>query len=290
MAKRVGNTKRARNWFFTLNNYTSKHLVDLPRQFERSNAKFLFQEECGASGTPHLQGVVTFPSSSRLKTVKSYAPTAHWEICRSKRHATIYCMKAHTRIGEIYSNITDLPTPDPIILDPLDGLDWYSWQLKLKSLLEGSPPSRSVYWIYETVGCTGKTSFAYSMCLNNRTEVLYVTGKAADVKYALASSKTKTWRVILWDLTRSQENRVSWEGIESVKNGIFFNGKYESGMFMMNPPWVVIFANFRPQEDKLSQDRWRIHEIIDFDLPNIVWEEEKPVDSFSGQDMKFLGF
>ncbi len=274
MAKRVGNTKRARNWFFTLNNYTTEHLTQLPKEFERCGAKFLFQEECGDSGTIHLQGVVSFTQSCRLQTVKKYAPTAHWEICRSKKHAMLYCMKAHTKIGEIRTNITDLPTPDPVIRDPLSGLTLHSWQLKLKSLLEGSPPSRSVYWIWESAGNTGKTSFAFSQCLNFPTEVLYVTGKAADVRYALASSKIKTWRVILWDLTRSQENRVSWEGIESLKNGIFFNGKYESGMFMMNPPWVVCFANFPPDMSKLSQDRWRIHEITNLDLPMIMWDDE----------------
>lgn len=57
------------------------------------------------------------------------------------------------------------------------------------------------------------------------------------------------------------ENYVSYEAIESVKDGIFFSGKYESGMTIFNQPHIICFANFAPDIGKMSSDRWKIFEL-----------------------------
>lgn len=286
MAQRVGNTnRRARNWFFTLNNYTAERPAQLARQFELANIQFLFQEEQGESGTPHLQGVACFQSGCRFSTVKNLLPRAHWEVCRSKTHALAYCMKAKTRVGEIYTNITNLPEPEVPIRDPLAGKDLYLWQQKLATLLCQSPPDRLVYWIWDERGNTGKTSFAFSMCLNHRKTAIYVSGKAVDAKYAVVNCKTKPIH-IFYGIQRSQEGYVSYSAIEQLKDGFFFSGKYEAGMYLSNPPWVVIFANFAPNLAKLSSDRWRVYMIDNlYDLPELdieIDEDFRPCSSSSG--------
>ena len=42
----------------------------------------------------------------------------------------------------------------------------------------------------------------------------------------------------------------------------FFSGKYESGMVRYNKPHVIIFANCRPDIEKLSKDRWKVKCLI----------------------------
>nr|KAG5709282.1 hypothetical protein BaRGS_018034 [Batillaria attramentaria] len=81
----------------------------------------------------------------------------------------------------------------------------------------------------------------------------YENGKSTDTKHAYSGE-----RIVIFNLTRSQEDHINYEIIESIKNVIIFSPKYESGMKIFEPPHVVVFANFSPNLSKLSQDRWDI--------------------------------
>jgi len=93
---------RSRNWCFTLNNYTSDD-IDTVTQVE--NAKYIFQEETGENGTPHLQGLLCFENAHTLASVKKILPRAHFEVCKNKHASINYCKKGETRTGEVYSNM-----------------------------------------------------------------------------------------------------------------------------------------------------------------------------------------
>lgn len=67
--------------------------------------------------------------------------------------------------------------------------------------------------------------------------------------------------ICIMDFPRTVEGYVSYSAIEEIKNGMFFNGKFESSMVMFNTPHIVIFANFLPDTSKLSKDRWVIENI-----------------------------
>lgn len=99
----LGNTKesRSRNWAFTLNNYTELE-IDAITRF--SKCKYLFQEETGESGTPHLQGTLQFKDAKTLSKLKKLLPRAHLEICQDLKASLRYCCKEDSRTGEIYSN------------------------------------------------------------------------------------------------------------------------------------------------------------------------------------------
>lgn len=64
------------------------------------------------------------------------------------------------------------------------------------------------------------------------------------------------------DIPRSVDiDFLSYTGIEEIKNGCFFCGKYESDMVIMPIPHIIIFSNEEPNVDKLSADRWDIKNI-----------------------------
>ncbi len=66
-------------------------------------------------------------------------------------------------------------------------------------------------------------------------------------------------RGIIWDIPRSSKGNVSYATLEAVKNGLICNTKYETGVKVFNPPHVIVFANFPPDdESQLSADRWHI--------------------------------
>lgn len=106
---------------------------------------------------------------------------------------------------------------------------------------------------------------------------IMISGKGADIKYGITKHlEEKPLDVALFHYVRSQEIFISYEAIESVKDGIFFSAKYESGMCLFNSPHVLVFANFMPDITKLSKDRWQVFEIVDntLKLRDLVQEAE----------------
>lgn len=93
------NRIRVRNWCFTLNNYTPEEVKSLAQQ-----ESYLFQEETGENGTPHLQGLLSFKNPMSLSSLKRINGRAHWEPCRNKIASIQYCCKESTRTGKIYCN------------------------------------------------------------------------------------------------------------------------------------------------------------------------------------------
>ena len=102
---------KSRNWCFTWNNFSEEAHSRL------RNMKFtymVYQEESGASGTPHLQGYVEFSSPVRLGTLKSLSNNVHWEARRGNREQAVeYCSKVDSRIGvhlEMFQDIKSART------------------------------------------------------------------------------------------------------------------------------------------------------------------------------------
>jgi len=87
---------------------------------------------------------------------------------------------------------------------------------------------------------------------------ILVGGTASNVKCAIAQMKAKP-RVVVWNIPRTAQPYISYRGMEEVKDGCFFSGKYKSGMVDMSPPHVICFANFAPEEQTMSNDRWKIN-------------------------------
>lgn len=99
-----------------------------------------------------------------------------------------------------------------------------------------------------------------------RHDAIIVSGKSADIKYQIKQYVDK-WdtgpEIIIYDIPRTAENYVNYGALEEVKNGLFASNKYESDMIIINPPHFLCFANFEPSYDKVSLDRWKIHNLGD---------------------------
>lgn len=92
---------KSRGYTFTLNNYTE----DDVKSIKLFPCEYLFQEETGASGTRHLQGMLYFRNAVTFNSVKGRMPTAHIEKMKSKIASIKYCSKEDTRTGRMYTNI-----------------------------------------------------------------------------------------------------------------------------------------------------------------------------------------
>lgn len=90
--------RQAKHWCFTLNNYTDEDVQRLRELWDEdgSNCCYLvFGRETGESGTPHLQGFVTFAARKTLNSAKTLiSQRAHLEPAKgTPKQAATYCKK-----------------------------------------------------------------------------------------------------------------------------------------------------------------------------------------------------
>lgn len=88
---------RARFWFFTINNFDSE---DLEKLYSENFRGLVFQDEVGASGTPHLQGTIAYKNQRTGRSMKKKWPRANFGICRNIRACRKYCNKDDTWGGQ----------------------------------------------------------------------------------------------------------------------------------------------------------------------------------------------
>ncbi len=260
LSTEASNTIKAsahRSWCFTLNNYTEEEANKLDKKISTQSTliRGCCQEEVGDEKTPHLQGVITFNRGQTLTFMKKINERAHWEPTRNLKASLIYCSRPDKRSGRIWCWNYYVKEP---IEDPMKGLEFKQWQLDILKLIETKPNRRDVHWYYEFVGNTGKSVF--TTYLVDKHEAFAPGGSSKDILYGFAAlNKKKDVKIVVIDIPREVEIGVSYDAIEKLKNGLFYQTKYECEMVRFNPPHVIVFSNFPPREGSLSEDRIQLH-------------------------------
>lgn len=280
-----GNTNlsaRKRYWFYTWNFKENPEECEIAMNYlktwgNKNCTHFVFQPEIGEDGgNLHIQGYMAFKNARQFSSLQKEFPGMHLLPCRNVEACIAYCQKEETRAGDTQIG------GSLVVRDPLQGVELYPWQTCLVEIIDNLPDDRSIYWIYDQEGNCGKTTFAKHLCIKYPNEVIYLNGGPSNCKFGVMSflydkkkgkleRNEKHLRVAIFDLCRTQDDRVSYQALEEIKNGIFFNTKYESMQVVYNCPHVIVFANFLPDESKLSSDRWKIINLGDgiLDFANI---------------------
>lgn len=265
MAHSAGNTKKAsrtrsRAWFFTWNNPPEDYKAQLFDYFSENKLEYVFQLE--ETSVIHAQGVCRY-KNPRDKW-PDIDPTIHWERCRSwPKSIKVYCIKRDTRIDGPWTNIKGIAWRKTLI-DPLRGKELYPFQKEILEICKTDPDFRKINWYWESNGCAGKTSLARHLMIKYGKEAIYLNGTNKDCMCLLFKRFEDNIDVkyVFFNLSRQDQNACSYKTLEILKDGVGFSGKYESSCDVWNPPHVFVFANFKPDLDKLSNDRWIIHKII----------------------------
>lgn len=257
----AGNTKqplrvRARRWCFTWHIEPEDVSNRFLRFLETACVRAVYgHEKCPTTQRSHLQGYLECKNQVELNTLKELDSKIHWEKAMGSPEQNLaYC----TKDGD-FRKFGHWPTQ---VRDPLEGKELRDWQVELEEFLSAEPDPRKIRWYCDPVGNAGKSSWSKHWVLKHADSIV-VDGAADNIKCALALLKKENKpmpRTIIWDIPRSQEH-VSYTAMEKIKDGLFFSGKYESGMVIMETPHVVCFANRLPDHSKLSGDRWDIREL-----------------------------
>lgn len=171
----------------------------------------------------------------------------HFEACAGNEEQNEkYCSKD--------GDVTRYGYPNPINL--ISALR--PFQAEIEQLYLTEPDDRKIYWFWETTGNIGKSAFVKYMVV--RHGCLFCDGgRKTDLVNLVFNADMDSVKCIIWDLPRCSKGNISYSTLESIKNGLICNTKYETGVKVFNSPHVFVFANYPPEdEDKLSQDRWVI--------------------------------
>lgn len=128
---------------------------------------------------------------------------------------------------------------------------WKPWQFRLIQEVQRKPDDRKIIWYYDDEGNKGKT-FLCEYLRSKGAKVL-MNGKTADIAYIYNGEK-----IVLFDYTRSMETYVNYGLLEGIKNGYLVSTKYMGCTKSFEKPHVIVMANFRPDYNKLSLDRWDV--------------------------------
>lgn len=255
-AKPAGNTKTAGNmnqmyrWFFTIP-YEAISASQLSQDLNTFAKKFLFSGEIGSGGYKHWQGCMSLKQKMYFATVKNIFPTsAHIEPCKDWFKALNYCKKEETHIEGPYTETSSFIKLPPTLK---------KWQQQVVDICITEPDDRSIYWIWEPDGNTGKTTLCKYLAVKHGATVLN-NCSTKDGAYALPDEP----KLVVVNLTRSNEGHINYGLLEAIKDGLIFSAKYESKMKCFNSPHVFVFANHAPDETKMSADRWKIYRMKEF--------------------------
>ena len=251
--KQISPSKR---WCFTLNNYTSEHIELISSIVPALCDKYIVGKEIGESGTPHLQGFVCFKTKIRPLS-KINIPEIHWEKAKGNDASQNYCGKDGDVI--LFKGI-----PKPLKLMTRDLMRPEQLAIADKFIEpEDELFGRKIFWYWEEEGGWGKSILTKYMV--HKMEALLVQGANQDILCGVSQwikEKGHAPPIIIFDIPRVNNGHISYQAIESLKNGMFFSGKYESGMVCFNCPHIIVFANEEPDTYKLSMDRWEIVELV----------------------------
>lgn len=245
------------NWFLTLMwpfGINHSKISPLKQWMRAHTIRCVLQLEKGTkTDYQHMQLAITMKNKKRLTWFKHHlAPHVHCEVMRNEEASFDYCSKEDTRIWGPWV----YPEPPSVgIDDPMKDLTMRPWQQDIIDIIEGPVHSRHIYWYWEPVGCVGKTVFCKHLIVRYDAQ-FFQGGSKKDIAYAY-----KGGQIVLFNFSRDVEDKVSYESIESVKDGLIFSGKYESGVKMFAQPHIVCFANWLPQVERMSLDRWIIRQI-----------------------------
>lgn len=265
-AFRISLPEKEREDVTSISHFSGMHeeIIEGLRQY---SDKFIFQLEC-PTGTKnyHYQGYLHAKERTRPKTLATtlqgdgkdftdvfFGIEVQAASTAGKAALKKYCMKQESRVAGPWADKAvymgrDLPSADHL----------YPFQRSIKNMLTDSD-DRHINWIYDEEGNSGKTKILKYMLFHYGIPCLSY-GNSADILNLV--SKFQGAAGYSFNLTRTKPATFSsqdlYAAMESIKDGMFINTKYETDMVLMECPAMVVVANALPDFTSLSRDRWRV--------------------------------
>lgn len=286
---------KSRRFTFTYNNHDQAVVDSLRTGLSQETVRYaIFGREVGASGTPHLQGYVSFTSQKSFTFFKKLVgDKAHVEVAKGDEASNFtYCSKDgdYEEFGSRSSSgrRSDLEDFKTAVKDgcyckkrltedftevcakyprfvaeyirlqvPVPDIPMHpltEWQQDLNQRLIHEPDDRKVIFVVDYKGNKGKSWFAKYYMTLHDNAYLGRPGKHADMAFQLPDHM----RVFFLDCTRQKLEYMPYTFLEELKDGMVFSSKYESCIRRYPNLHVVVLMNQDPDMSALSADRYDI--------------------------------
>lgn len=245
---------QAVNWVLTWNNYPDDVFEQLSKLLVPLCDKWIFGKEVGEKGTPHIQGAFKLKKKMRQGAIYNlFGCEFFLDKMKGRWCDQVYCAKGDNFIcDKPIRHKPTLITYDMLRQEQKDIADRFK---DYEDPLFG----RKVYWFFEEKGNWGKSILC--KYLVDQEEAFIVQGKNNDILFGISEYVSKhgnSPKIVIVDVPRCNQGHVSYQAIESIKNGCLYSSKYESGMIRFDSPHVLVFSNQIPEVHNLSADRWEI--------------------------------
>lgn len=206
--------------------------------------------------------------SKKLRTV--FGDNHHLEVAKGTKQANVDYIHGMTKpyeIGWIVFSKGEYETPRGYSSEAMDFMESFvprTFQKEILDIVEKPADRRTIYWFWDQKGCKGKT--VLTKFLHRTYGALLVSGRATDMKHAMTRFREVVKAdptICLVDIARAAGvTKETVLGIEDIKNGVFFSGKYDSGMLDCKKGiHLIVFSNQPPNPVWFSGDRWTVYEI-----------------------------
>ena len=144
-------------------------------------------------------------------------------------------------------------------------IEWRGWQMDLRQYLD-KPCDRKVIWVVGKEGNEGKSFFQANIREEfgySRVCTLELSENSRNTFHILGKLCSKHTDIFLFNVPRRGFLEVEgYRILESIKDGVAIDGKYNSQKLNFKQPNVLmVFSNREPDQNKLSKDRWTILKI-----------------------------
>lgn len=129
------------------------------------------------------------------------------------------------------------------------------WQRELVDYCQSEPDDRSIRFMVDPEGNTGKSWMSRYLMTNREDVQVLRIGKRDDLAHMIDETK----RVFIFDVPRKQMEFLQYSILESLKDRFVSSPKYNSTMKILeHVPHVIVFCNEPPDLNALSLDRINI--------------------------------
>lgn len=276
-----------KNWVFTWNEgsdpsipLVSSELLD--RFLKTFNDSYVFQIEVGENThRKHYQGCFRCKIRIRQQTllkkfVDEFSTLANnltiTRMCGTWDEAMSYSSKTETAVPNTLILSKDLQNYDGKEINFLANHDnRYPWQSSLISILYDkgeisiqTPDDRSIIWITDKKGNSGKSKLVKYLCFNSNDIVKISFGTAGQLRSSVISIGPRKVYIVDIPRTLGEDDSIPAliSALEDIKNGYIVSAMYgKHQQLMMDPPHIVIFTNADCPHNMMSADRWKSYNI-----------------------------
>jgi len=183
--------------------------------------------------------------------------------------AKAYCSREEPSLSSTFTTEVTSTGNDIKVLDSEENR--FPWQASIiNEILDThtgnikDSDDRSIIWITDPIGGTGKSKLVKWFCVNNDDIVKISFGTSSQLRSALMAAGPR--RVYFVDVPRTLGSDDSIHSLmsaaEDLKNGFVCSSMYgKNQSIVLDPPHIVVFSNKECPQTMMSADRWKMFTI-----------------------------